>query len=947
MSFFTIYTYGNYGILYNILTSMSAFFYGQGASGFMMGMVRLASILAILTVLLQWVGLTMYQKGNGFDLLFFVRFYLLYAFLVLVPTERTLIVDSTVGDGVTDLGAIPVNMKLPMGVIFINSVTSSIFHAFIVGYQKYFSMSSSPDSNYTRSGLAFGSAFISNLPGIQFIPVYLQQNLQNYITHCALPYYYRAGGIQSLLASKDLIDTLNIGNAGVNRWVEYQNNNGISGVSSCAKAYTDITGQLNSLKPMDQAQVATGSGGQANSLAPDFAKQAQKKELATIFLNAADTGVSEFSNASATGSELLKQAMTINMLHQGIRKEAAKYDATATANAAYDAMQFQQYQSGSQLSGEQAGRVVPALQNFAFTLLFMLYPVLVLMALLTSSFNAVIKYIKFSATIACIPFVYELLNTVIFMYAQGHNTELATNGLTMMNANAIYSLNANIVAAANYLSMATPAIAYMIISGSDMAITSVMGHSTQPAQSQASSVGQQQAHGDMRAGQFSMDTYAYNQVSANKFDDRMNMTTGSPIHKQQMGNTEMTNYGGGAHSIANTAQSSGPIQLNSKMSRSQVLGNAISQQAQKSEQAAQQVSKAFSHMINSGSGGSVGNGGSTSSGGANSTAGSQSHDNNTQTSDSNNKSFGPSALTAVSSLALAGAGAGAVAGGIGAIPGAVAGAAMGVVVEAYKYFVGQNNHVYAQSTTDGTKVVDVTQSVQDMKNSSQYATNKDYKDQVNQADQATQSFTESYSKVKTYQEQLNNSQGKEDSMTVNNLDDVRGTLRNFGYSNEEINQTMSNKEEMAKLFSQNSSLPELSNKWVNTGSTGDSIVGNVNSHIESTKGQLPDFNALKGQVISTNGGNIGNVQETISAMQKEEDAANAILKQHPNGTMTDKDVYDFTTHKVKMEMIAHGQDVNNYDLVTKNVDTRLENMKGSDKAQQIQAGAKQNQMPGF
>jgi hypothetical protein len=609
MSFFTIYTYGNYGTLYNILVSMSMFFYqGGSVAGFMQGMVKMASIIAILTVLLQWVGLTMYQKGNGFDLLFFVRFYLLYAFLVMTPTTRTLIVDSTVGDGATDLGAVPVNMPLPMGVIFINSVTSSIFHSFIIGYQKYFGMSSNPDNNYTRSGLAFGSAFMSNLPNINIGTVDLQQNLQTYITHCALPIINRTGGLPTLVANSNLLSALDIGTSGNNRWVEYITPGGISTIISCSSAYKNVTGALNTINPITSAITATGATGTANTKAPSDAQTEQKKQLATIFLNAANTSAAEFSNSSATGSDLLKQSMTINMLRQGIRREAARYDATATANAAYDAIQFQQYQSGSQLSGEQAGRVVPALQNFAFTLLFMLYPILVLMALLTSSFNAITKYVKFSATIACIPFIYELLNSVIYMYAQAHNTELATNGLTMMNSVAIYSLNANIVAAANYLSMATPAIAYMIISGSDMAITSVMGHSTQPAQSQASSVGQQQAHGDMRAGQFSMDTYAYNLVAANKFDQTVGMKTGADKLEDQgiTGSRTSLSQNGAGKSFTSDATGYGnlaanvnwgkAIQSSLNNSKSQVDQDtrSVTTQSQNLQTAVQNATKAIS-----------------------------------------------------------------------------------------------------------------------------------------------------------------------------------------------------------------------------------------------------------------------------------------------------------------------------------------------------------------
>ena len=126
---------------------------------------------------------------------------------------------------------------------------------------------------------------------------------------------------------------------------------------------------------------------------------------------------------------------------------------------------------------------------------------MVFYALLASSFSVVIKYIKFSATINAIPFVYEVLSWGINWYGQSSTVSIAaTNGFNLLTASNMYNLNANVVAAANWLSMSVPVLAYALISGSDMAITGLFGHATDPGKGTATSTAGDMAKGNMSLG---------------------------------------------------------------------------------------------------------------------------------------------------------------------------------------------------------------------------------------------------------------------------------------------------------------------------------------------------------------------------------------------------------------------------------------------------------------
>jgi conjugal transfer mating pair stabilization protein TraG len=582
---FIIYTFGNQDIIYETLMSVSSFF-GSGTSK---GLVRLAGVTLILVFLVNAVGIVTTNPNRPLDLMAFIRFFLLAYIFVYIGTPRDIVIQDVMTNSPKVIST-PARSSIPLGVILINSYTSQLFYGLIQAYERYFQTGSSGDISlsYTKSGMAFGSNFVSTLPSATTGDPVFDQNLQNYFGNCGLPIAYSQGGMTNLTQTTDIIGFLssNWTNIQQARFVAQVDGNGVQSIVDCNTAIQGLkkTWDTNS-----------------NSYLSYFAKLAGFSGSQTLidnFVAAGNSTAAQFLDISSSASDAMKQAIAMNVAYKAIQSNATQVNNSSIALSAYDAQQFQQYKAGGELSGTQAARIVPAIKNFGEQLLYMFYPFMVFYALLAGSFGVVIKYVKFSATINAIPFVYEVLSWGINWYSQNSTSAIATtSGFNLMNASNMYNLNANVVAAANWLSMSVPALAYALISGSDLAITGLFSHATDPGKGTATSTSTDMSKGNLSMGNTQMDNASYNNqshnnMSANQFNNALDMTMGSPQVNTRFGASTVSNYQDGSSTIQSTI-SSGAItdQINNALEKQ--LSQSYSKSIQDTQQSGFDLSNSY------------------------------------------------------------------------------------------------------------------------------------------------------------------------------------------------------------------------------------------------------------------------------------------------------------------------------------------------------------------
>ncbi|MBX9867139.1 MAG: conjugal transfer protein TraG N-terminal domain-containing protein [Burkholderiales bacterium] len=612
MGHFVIYTFGNVDAIYNILMSIATFFGG----GTFLSMVKLAGVTTLLLFLFNAVGIT--ARGNinqPLDLTFFIKFYMAYWLLAVAPAGQVTIVDKMTG--VTKVVAVSGgtgNPHVPLGLVLVNSYMSQFFNALINAYETYFETGASgqPGLGYTKSGMAFGSNFVSSANTFTSGNMQFDTNLQNYFANCALPIANNVGAITSVAQSGDLLEFFRSNfreQQQVRYVVQLVGTNNTRTITRCDTAVDNLSSTWT---------------GMTDNVFSHLAKSLGFNDSSTMYGNfIAAGGVTSTQLLGVAGGMVgsVKQAIAMNIAYKAIQSNAMQVNSNALANAAYDAQQFQQYKAGGELSGEMAARITPAMKIFAESLLFMFYPFMVFYCLVTSNFLPFLKYIKFVATVNAIPFVFEVLNACINWYAQAKSGMVVTDGgFTLMNSSNLYSLNANIVAAANYLSMSVPLLAYALVHGSDMALTSLFGHSSDPAKSAASSAAGEAGKGNMNLGNSQIDNTSYGNTQANKFNNAFEKTTGAERINQVTANGSFSRLGDGESMLTSTAnQTQLPVSVNFSAGAQHAIQSATqtnhqeagqqSSQWNKQAQSAYQAQQKFaaSHDISSGDGSRVSN----------------------------------------------------------------------------------------------------------------------------------------------------------------------------------------------------------------------------------------------------------------------------------------------------------------------------------------------------
>ncbi len=514
-----IYVYGNGKFIWTILTSVNIFM--NNATTFF----ELAATISLLLFAFDATGLL---PTRGYNWTRFIKVYVLLALFVLTPYKGDINVQDVItNDNYTFSST---NSKLPLGLVVPISTVSVIMNKLINLYQQNFAIDS--NLNFTYSGMNFGANFILGLDSVNSYDDKFNTNLDNYMQNCGFPLLRKAGKLSELRTSNDIIATLkaNSSDARYVQQVDFGSGNPI--VKSCTLAINDIDAYYTAQQDKFFTANATMSG-------------VDPKLINTRYLNSAIATSKTLLNITTGAATALKQAIAMNMIMTSLKNGAQIVGNGSLALSAYDAEQFQQYKKTGELSGSASARTIPILVASGFALLFFLYPVMIFLAIAMGSYKAIGVFFQILVAINLIPLLYEILNYLTTYYLQQKlQTTIIGSGFNYDVSTSLYSFTDNMIVAGNYLATSAPLIAYAIVSGSAVALTSVFGHINDPAKSQSQEVGRELSRGNWASGNVSMDNASFNNLQGNKFDDQLMTNSGVPIMKNTSSGGTNTNIGG-------------------------------------------------------------------------------------------------------------------------------------------------------------------------------------------------------------------------------------------------------------------------------------------------------------------------------------------------------------------------------------------------------------------
>lgn len=461
----------------------------------------------------------------------FVMALILY-FVLFVPKASVAIVDRT-GTEVPKMVS-----NVPLSIAVFGHVSSKIGDWLTTSYETTMQVIT---PNYAKeygvtfggNGLLFGEKILMEAENARSNNIAFRTNMTAFFEKCVFPEFDRSQGniiISEVLQTNDVWAAI----ANVNPSLFVQLYNVDTGIAydeptSCDKAYatvipatiasasTEVLKRMSGkLYPTQEDTVAMAS--MASSLSGSY----------SYYLNTAEDSVA-----------IIKQKILSNSFF-----DAAADSATVTASAMTEA--------GARLNYgvlyNVAQNTIPKLRNVIEVILYAVFPITLLMMIVagTKAIGVIKAYFIGLLWIQLWAPLYAVMNYLVSSYN-------AKELMARVNAGAETSawnsaeIQAQILGSADVagmMAMAIPMIAYAIVKGGDMAMTSFVSGATRPVESNAGMSAREVSQGNISMGNPSLDNKSVSNMNAFKYDMQPSANLGPSVRMDDSGN-KITTTGSG------------------------------------------------------------------------------------------------------------------------------------------------------------------------------------------------------------------------------------------------------------------------------------------------------------------------------------------------------------------------------------------------------------------
>ena len=422
--------------------------------------------------------------------------------VLIVPKVTVGIVDKTGGSPVK------VVANVPFGVAMLGSVTSTIGHTltglFETAFQVIPGAGGLPSElSYQKNGLMFGNRLIRDTGGVVFQDPNFRTDLINFIHNCTM-YDLIDGSVDpGTFSGSDDVWAL-MGSPNPARFTTVTGGGGAVTVDTCPNAYANLNGRL-------PAQITRIQGKLAFQLNPTLPSAAAAGAIAGQIQQAYVKN--SIANAAATAADLIRQNAVLNAINDTSSIIGQKVNDPASMVLAVGRAQAVAQQNATWLNyGKVAEQALPVFRNVIEAVTYALFPLLVLLLLLTSGRETMIAFKGYAAILIWIqlwPPLYAVLNYMASIYAAYDLAAAADLGtgvraLSLQTASTIYSRAISGEAVVGYLAISIPFIAWAALKRMENFGTALVG-GLSGLQGMLSAATGGAAVGNMAMGNVSMD----------------------------------------------------------------------------------------------------------------------------------------------------------------------------------------------------------------------------------------------------------------------------------------------------------------------------------------------------------------------------------------------------------------------------------------------------------
>ncbi len=393
--------------------------------------------------------------------------------VLIVPKVTVGIVDKTGGSAVKVVG------NVPFGVAALGSITSTIGNTltslFETAFQVIPGVGALPvELSYQQNGLMFGNRLIRETGNVVFQDPAFRTDLINFIHNCTT-YDLIDGTLDPAVfsASDDVWPLMASPNPA--RFSTLTGAGGSVGVDTCPNVYLSLNGRL-------PAQITRIQGRLAFQLNPTLPGAAAAAAIAGQIQQAYIKN--SIATAAATAADLIRQNAMLNAIEDTSKIVGQKVNDPAAMVLAVGRAQAVAQQNATWLNyGKVAEQALPVFRNVVEAVTYAMFPLMVLLLLLTSGRETMLAFKGYAAVLIWIqlwPPLYAILNYMASIYAAydlAAAADLGTGGksLALQTASTIYSRAISGEAVVGYLAISIPFIAWAALKRMENFGTALVG----------------------------------------------------------------------------------------------------------------------------------------------------------------------------------------------------------------------------------------------------------------------------------------------------------------------------------------------------------------------------------------------------------------------------------------------------------------------------------------
>ena len=290
---------------------------------------------------------------------------------------------------------------------------------------------------------------------------------------------------------------------------------------------------------------------------------------------------------SANAADIMSQNILANSLRRGLINFANEADASAAAQDFAIARAVEERKLTFQVVGELAKRMLPLLKNLFEAVIYAVFPLVMLLAMLPTGAKAVLGYAKLLFWINMWAPLYAILHFAMTYYGQDAASAAVRDGafvtgLSMLTNTGLGKVVGDYSAIAGYLSASIPLIAWMVISQSGAVVAGLAGRVSQGVETPASRAADEASTGNISLGNLRYETETAFQANASPSDIRGGTTLGDGVGSA-------TKTTGSGQVLIDIPSSNTPVNIDFGQQVQTVAREGVSQAVQSQEAAQAQL----------------------------------------------------------------------------------------------------------------------------------------------------------------------------------------------------------------------------------------------------------------------------------------------------------------------------------------------------------------------